>query len=541
MNNNQKPQTTKKTQPTKRPARNQAVNTAKQPPKNTTARTAKTAPRRTATASTAAKPNRSSNNNVQRRKTTVAQPQKYQTPTVQNQPKQPVNLFPFALCFAAFMFLAIICIGCNHTQTDPPEQTNNKVTLDVGETTVNNKASLSTFIKDGILYINFSELALKCDMVITGSEENQTFSVVNGDNTEYMSVTAEDTTVIINGVSVQMPSKAILQDYDIWLNAEFVSSSLNGVTVKYDEENNKLTIKRTELNASTPDNPLYEKISFKYNTTDPIDTVTGIGNNTQKPPEDTSTSAPPSTETAPPSPPDTTEPETSDTTTPPIDPPSYSFVADLSEYEQYMNPENKDDYLLLVNKDNPIGKDYVPKDLIYVYQASGTADKYKMSYVAAMAFEAMVKEGKANGYNIKALSGYRSYNTQKSTFQNWLNIEIKNAKKNDPSLTDDQAYDIGYSVASMYSAPAGASEHQIGLAMDVNSLEDSFGDTPEGKWLAENCYKFGFILRYPEGKSDITGYIYEPWHFRFVGRYHAEQMHELDMCLEEYTEYLKNN
>ena len=73
---------------------------------------------------------------------------------------------------------------------------------------------------------------------------------------------------------------------------------------------------------------------------------------------------------------------------------------------------------------------------------------------------------------------------------------------------------------------------------NISSAEVTFAQKPEAKWLAENCYRFGFILRYPEDKTEITGITFEPWHFRFVGREYATQMHEKNMCLEEYMEYL---
>ena len=84
----------------------------------------------------------------------------------------------------------------------------------------------------------------------------------------------------------------------------------------------------------------------------------------------------------------------------------------------------------------------------------------------------------------------------------------------------------------------GASEHQTGLTMDVNYLEQEFGNTPEGKWLAKNAHKFGFIIRYPKDKEKQTGIDWEPWHIRYVGRYHAEQMYKLNMCLEEYLVHI---
>ena len=97
-----------------------------------------------------------------------------------------------------------------------------------------------------------------------------------------------------------------------------------------------------------------------------------------------------------------------------------------------------------------------------------------------------------------------------------------------------------YDYVATYSAPPGTSEHQSGLCVDMHNQIDtdsSFNGTPAALWLADNCYRFGFVLRFPEDKQEITGITFESWHFRFVGRDVATEMHELGMCLEEYLEY----
>ncbi len=419
------------------------------------------------------------------------------------------KLLLFLIAFAVIMVITIICIGCKHNQKDPELQTNANITVDNGDSKTNVEVPLSSFLINDTLYINFSEFALKCNMTITGSETVQTFSVLNGENTEYMTVTSDSVIAQINGVNVQMPFKAILKGNEMWLCIDFVSNTVNGVQVSYDKQTNTLTCKRKELNASTPSNPLYEKISFTHNVTEPQHTVTipsGIDTDTQTTPE---TTAPTTTNKSP-----------------------YDFKVDLSKYEEYMEPSNRDGYLVIANRNILLDEDYVPKDLTKVYKAPGSADKYKMSYVAAMAFEAMVKESEAYGLNIYPCSGYRSYNTQKYLFQNYVNGHIKN---------DGMTYDEAVAYASTYSMVAGASEHQTGLTMDVNWTETTFGSTKEAKWLVENSYKFGFVIRYPADKEDITGISWEPWHLRFVGRYHAQRMTKLNMCLEEYLDYIKTN
>lgn len=122
------------------------------------------------------------------------------------------------------------------------------------------------------------------------------------------------------------------------------------------------------------------------------------------------------------------------------------------------------------------------------------------------AFNKMQAAAKIDGLNIYISSGFRSYSYQKTLYNNYVNRD-------------------GVFAADTYSARAGHSEHQSGLAFDVNTINDSFANTEEGKWLNDNCYKYGFILRYPNGKSDETGYQYEPWHFRYVGVELAEKLY----------------
>ena len=131
------------------------------------------------------------------------------------------------------------------------------------------------------------------------------------------------------------------------------------------------------------------------------------------------------------------------------------------------------------------------------------------------AYSALLKMREASGYEMEISSGYRSYATQKSTFEYWASID-------------------GYEKASTYSALPGHSEHQAGLAMDITTTEDWYADTDEAKWLAENCWRYGFIIRYPEGKTHITGYIYEPWHIRYLGNSTAKLVHDSGLTLEEF-------
>ena len=179
--------------------------------------------------------------------------------------------------------------------------------------------------------------------------------------------------------------------------------------------------------------------------------------------------------------------------------------------------------LFLVNKEYMIGADYVPDDLV-MPDVKKSSSAVLMRKEAAQALEEMFAAAKEEKITLVAVSGYRSYQTQRAIY----NRRRKAA---------------GKAHVERFVAVPGASEHQLGLAMDVSrsktaGLKASFGKTKEGIWLAENCYRFGFILRYRQEWEDVTGYGYEPWHIRYVGKEHALRIRELDVPLEEYVEAL---
>jgi len=136
---------------------------------------------------------------------------------------------------------------------------------------------------------------------------------------------------------------------------------------------------------------------------------------------------------------------------------------------------------------------------------------------ANAALSEMISAAKAEGVNLYQISGFRSYSTQQTLYNNYVARD-------------------GKAAADRYSARPGHSEHQTGLAFDLNSLEQSFGETKEGKWLAANCWKYGFIIRYPYDKESVTGYMYEPWHVRYLGKETAKAVYESGLCLEEYLD-----
>ena len=186
-------------------------------------------------------------------------------------------------------------------------------------------------------------------------------------------------------------------------------------------------------------------------------------------------------------------------------------------------------YLLLVNDDHTMPEGYVPKTSEiksrFVMQESGRYfDKRAVDDLNKM-FEA----ARVDGISIKSLSSYRSISHQSRLYEN----KVKHYLDRDYTPANARVE------AAKTVAVPGTSEHSLGLAVDINSLEQSFEKTAEYRWLSRNAAEYGFVERYPKDKQDITKKIYEPWHYRYVSPAHAKKMKELSMCLEEYVEWLK--
>jgi LAS superfamily LD-carboxypeptidase LdcB len=181
--------------------------------------------------------------------------------------------------------------------------------------------------------------------------------------------------------------------------------------------------------------------------------------------------------------------------------------------------------LKLVNKKNDLPWDYVPELVVPNIQAKKNV-KIELSPEAAKALEELFADAQAEGLKLVAISGYRSYSTQKAIYQ-------RSVEKN------------GKSHADLSSAKAGKSEHQLGLAVDVScdaiklNLNKSFASTKEGKWLYEHCAEFGFIVRYKTEWVKTTGYKGEPWHIRYVGKEHAGFITKLNVPFDTYMAYLQ--
>ena len=187
------------------------------------------------------------------------------------------------------------------------------------------------------------------------------------------------------------------------------------------------------------------------------------------------------------------------------------------------NPEELD---VLVNKKRKLPENYVPEDLVTLSglpTVLSNPEVNQLRSAACQALKELFTAAEEEGYELHARSGYRSYYTQASLYSSYVD-------------------NYGRAAADMYSAKPGRSEHQTGLSIDITcqalnyKLDTTFAETEEGKWVAENAHTYGYIIRYPKGKEEITGYAYEPWHIRYLGTELAEKIYESGLTMEEYFE-----
>ncbi len=178
-----------------------------------------------------------------------------------------------------------------------------------------------------------------------------------------------------------------------------------------------------------------------------------------------------------------------------------------------------DKVTVLVNKFRQLPMDYIPSDLERIYPDYAEGELI-LRQEAKAAFEAMCLNAAQENIVLRAVSTFRSYAYQSQVYyKNWQQtIPLEQYQKERDKV----------------SARAGFSEHQTGLAVDINELEQTFAATPESRWLVQNAYQYGFIMRYPKGKEWITGYDYEPWHYRYLGKELAEKVLLSDLTYDEY-------
>ena len=408
-------------------------------------------------------------------------------------------------------------IGFNRTPDEPKDS--GKITYYYGGREVR-KAEADECVTGEGVYICFNDLSDYLGMAESGTAQEMKFIIPGetDETTEYIVFYSDTYTVDINGQEVRLDIPNSLRGTEIWVTSEFVAEYMHNISVTYNERDKSIYVSRIkdEDNSSLSET-VYLPVSFTLKSIVPLPPVID---------------------------PDETGAETD---TPVIVIPSeedrildtvnnVKFISDLSYYEQYMNPQGelRDSFLILVNTKHHLTADDIPPDL----SAPGNRNPEgkPLREYAARAIEALFMEMENSGFwgsNLAVRSAYRDYANQAYLFEYYTNREMTR----NPALTREEAETI----VLTFSTRPGTSEHQTGLAVDMDTtgtLVTDFQYTDEYKWLSENAWKFGFILRFPEGKTDITTIQFEPWHYRYVGRYHAYKIYTSGLCLEEYIEML---
>ena len=342
-------------------------------------------------------------------------------------------------------------------------------------------------VRGGVLYIDVLRISKYADLIRTGSDDKVKFT---SSENNYLRFENDSDTAVINGSLVDLGGVAKVTAEACDVPFEFLKKAIgteNGIKLSLDTETNTVKISRRYYETKDKDVLLPVEIAFY---TDSFEILQSI----KRPSADA----------------------------------VYKYPIDVSAYMSSIDPADKNAYLLLANKETPLEEDYRPSDLKKL--ECRTNRDMELRADAADALYAMMLAMSADGVtDIFVTSAYRSYSYQQTLFDGYVKDHIEEG------MTPDEAK----KEALTYSAEAGTSEHQTGLCIDLmtntmTDLDETFEDTAAFRWLSENAYKYGFILRYPSDKTDITGYKYEPWHYRFVGRTAATEIYNSALCLEEY-------
>ena len=383
------------------------------------------------------------------------------------------------------------------------------------------------------LYIDFDAVASVLGFTKSVSGNTVTYYAKGGDSIVF---NVGEASVTVNGISSNAGGAPFLgKSNEFMAPAYVVNAYINDTVISVSEDNKRITVITVSDNVSF--NPkksetlgeMSKPSSFPADTKyDPYGTL---------PPDEVTVPVTTTPETT--APETTAEATTAPVTTEPAPYPTdaeilsiiagYTYKIDATKYLPYMNPTDQKPFLILANRENPLGQSYAPDPqwkLPTEYTLGGKA--ISLDDNAYMALDAMIREMKADGvWDTTVCSGYRSYSYQYNLYHNtYYNQE----KAKNPGLSDEEIYKI----IDTYSARPGTSDHQTGLCVDFYELEETFENRAAFKWLEKNAYRFGFILRFPKGKTDITGYTYEPWHWRFVGQLSAYKIHHAGLTLEEF-------
>ncbi len=335
-----------------------------------------------------------------------------------------------------------------------------------------------------LLYIDVRKIATLGEMTYSGDATTRKFTLPN---TQYVKFEKNSEYAIVDGASVSLGGETYFNDEECLVPYRFISKIISsGMTFEIDTKENVISIQRVVIGENKDKVPVYEDITFSID--DFRSLSVGYGN----------------------------------------------FGVDFQTISSYIDPDNEDDILILVNHQNPLSEDYIPADLVQLTcdtNPVNSASYYRLRQTAAGALYAMMQAIENTGIvGLEVSSSYRSYDRQ---LERW-NQDI------DYYMNQGYTREQSEQLTNEFLARPGESEHQTGLCVDfvfgTTTLTEDFEDTEAFEWLCDNAHKFGFILRYPEDKVDITGYGYEPWHYRFVGRSAASRIYESSLCFEEYIE-----
>ncbi|MBQ3955709.1 MAG: D-alanyl-D-alanine carboxypeptidase family protein [Clostridia bacterium] len=428
----------------------------------------------------------------------------------------------YVLCAVLLLIIVAgggVLIALHHTPSAP--LSTGKISFYYGGTKVRTEAA-TRCLDDDDLYVCFNDLADYLGMKETGSAQEMKFVLRTNDNP--LDSSAGDGTeesvvfytyehrVVINGQVELLDVPNLLVGEEIWVSTEFLTEWMENLSVSY--KPNQRTVKVSRIldeEQSDPENKItvYLPISFRLKKNDPLESIEedpGVGLLADSMREATAY--------------------------------ELAFQTDLSEYEEYMNPKDelRDAFLILVNADHPLSSGDVPRDLKDVINTSSARNTQQLREYPTRALEALFREMRHYGYyDMAVYSGYRSYDYQATIFEQY----VQNEMASNPNLSREDAE----ALVLTYSTRPGTSEHQTGLAVDMDtmgSFTTDFAWTTEYYWLQENAWKFGFVLRFPSDKVDVTKISFEPWHYRYVGRYHAKIIRDNGLCLEEYIARISN-
>ena len=398
-----------------------------------------------------------------------------------------------AVCLTATLVISVSFSLVNYFKNKPNTA---DFTLLIGDEESTRK--YSECVRDGVTYIDMRAITKYAGFIESGNPPSSIKFTADMNN--YLRFENESAEAIVNGVSVELDEgKVYITETTCDVPVSFLIKALeigtdNGLRVTLNRETNTIKVRRRYYepdkdNVVEPLNILFSSDSFKLVPQFQI----------------------------------------------PEKPDPFGYAIDIEPYILSIDPENNEEYLILANKENPLGKDYKPANLtkLECKISKEDTDGHYLREDAAMALYAMMLEMSISGINdVCVTSSYRSYANQ-----SWLFGYYKE-KHMSEGMTEEEAE----AATLVYSARPGTSEHQTGLCVDFTTdsiggtVDDKFESTAAFKWLSENAYKYGFILRYPKDKTNVTGYKYESWHYRFVGRTAAVEIHEMGVCFEEYLE-----